>query len=286
MASGPGSDLRNTGYSNINSRATCVCGSQRRGVDNNIFEVTDKQNDPILPRYYFKCPDCHSYSAPNIYFPIDKYDSVPMEHITITDVKRDLNDRRVNRIALQDHLATMDAPVLYDLGSGEGCFTHAFIGRYPRGQAYACEADARMKQKFYGSSDRVFFVNEFIEHFLDKQIEDRHLPPADVVVLTDVLEHVIEPEDLLAKIRRVMVPGGVAYLVVPNAATLGEGRRIENSDVDWSHANRTCQHIWMFDHATFLTLVESQLEVLESDERFETDQRRDSIYTTVVAQRT
>src|SRR5262249_13062149 len=133
--------------------------------------------------------------------------------------------------------------------------------------------------------DRVHFVNQYIEEFLDEQIRVHRYPSADLVVLTDVLEHVIEPEALLAKMSEVMSERGIAYLVVPNASTLGPGTPRRADEVDWPHANRTCQHIWMYEHEEFLELVRRAFDVLETDETFETDLRRDSIYTTVIARR-
>lgn len=49
-------------------------------------------------------------------------------------------------------------------------------------------------------------------------LEDARYPSDhfDVAVLTDVLEHVPEPYPLLAEIRRVLVPGGVLLVKVPN----------------------------------------------------------------------
>jgi SAM-dependent methyltransferase len=256
----------------------------RENVADRIFEVTDKQDDPILPRYYFKCPACETYSAPNIYFPTDKYTSVPLEFITITELKTAINRARVARLTASSYGLPDDA-VLYDLGSGEGAFTHAFTEHFPRATAFACEADDRLKDKFYRDNVRIHFVNQFIEDFLDEQIETSRYPGADLVVLTDVLEHVVEPESLLSRVCRVMSDHGLAYIVVPNASTLGPGTWRSNNEVDWAHANRTCQHIWMYEHREFMELVQQSFEVLDTDETFETDLRRDSIYTTVVARR-
>lgn len=46
---------------------------------------------------------------------------------------------------------------------------------------------------------------------------------ADVVVLDSVLEHVYEPVSLLCEIRRLLAPGGVVQIAVPNAGSLHAG---------------------------------------------------------------
>jgi hypothetical protein len=81
-----------------------------------------------------------------------------------------------------------------------------------------------------------------------------------------------------------MKPGALGYFVVPNASMLGDGRPVEEREVDWAHANITCQHIWMYDHEEFVRMVAAQdLAIVSMNETFETERRRDGIYTAVVA---
>jgi SAM-dependent methyltransferase len=281
LVNGPASET----FLDRNLRATCICGARRLEIDRLIIEVTDKLDDPILPRFYYRCPSCRTYSAPNIYFPVDKYVSVPVEAMSIPQVKADLNRDRVELLRRLGAWSDRDAVVVYDLGSGEGAFSRAFQAGVPNGRAIACEADDRLKEKFYGDLDRVVFVPMYIEDFLDQQIVERRWPAPDLVVLTDVLEHVVDPEELLGQVRRVMAPGALGYFVVPNAATLGDGHAVNRDDVDWPHANRTCQHLWMYDHDAFVTMIGEKFEIVATNQTFETERRRDSVYTTVVARR-
>jgi 2-polyprenyl-3-methyl-5-hydroxy-6-metoxy-1,4-benzoquinol methylase len=56
-------------------------------------------------------------------------------------------------------------------------------------------------------------------------IENQYLPYAsnffDVVLLTDVIEHVFDTDVLLAKIYKVLKPGGTLLVTTPNVASLG-----------------------------------------------------------------
>jgi SAM-dependent methyltransferase len=50
-------------------------------------------------------------------------------------------------------------------------------------------------------------------------LEDVNFPPDsfDIITLVDVFEHVVEPRRLLAEVRRVLAPGGIVFIKVPNA---------------------------------------------------------------------
>jgi len=60
---------------------------------------------------------------------------------------------------------------------------------------------------------------------LDRQDLD-DLGPFDIVVCTDVFEHLLHPEKALARIQRVMSPKGVLFSHVPNEFRLGKMLRV------------------------------------------------------------
>ncbi|MDR1657710.1 MAG: methyltransferase domain-containing protein [Deltaproteobacteria bacterium] len=55
-----------------------------------------------------------------------------------------------------------------------------------------------------------------------KPLELADLPPAsfDLVTMWEVLEHIVSPKAVLAEIRRLLVPGGLLLILVPNAGSL------------------------------------------------------------------
>lgn len=126
-------------------------------------------------------------------------------------------------------------PVLYDLGSGEGCFTACFLEAFPNARVVAVELDVRMRDRFEREYQRAQFVPEFIEVFLNAAVRD---PTADLIILTDVLEHAVEPEALLALIAHALKPSGFAYITLPNADSYGTfPHHVSASEIDWDLAN-------------------------------------------------
>ena len=268
-------------YLDKNERRTCACGAKRKDIENNIYQVTDKTDDPIYPKYYYKCRKCNSYSAVNIYLPLDKYDD-HFQHMFIDDRKIELAARRTQWVAQAACGYISRNPLICDLGAGEGAFAHALADRFPRSQVYAVEADLRIEDKFYDRNDRVHFVSGFIEDFL----KDKNTPQFDLITLTDMLEHVLYPEVLLDLISDKLKKGGVFYMTTPNSKTFENGglpTRVKCDDVDWDDANRTCQHIFMMDEDFAAALVERNFTILEESSNFETEIRRDAVYTTIIA---
>ena len=61
---------------------------------------------------------------------------------------------------------------------------------------------------------------------------------ADVILCLDVLEHLVEPHNALLEMRRVLRPGGIAILNVPNHFDLGRP--------DKAHARPLARHARLF----------------------------------------
>lgn len=83
-------------------------------------------------------------------------------------------------------------------------------------------------------------------------VADLKLPAAsfDRAVMCHSLEHVPDPREQLAELARLLRPGGVLHLAVPNGQSAGlrlEGRA-------WLHLSHPL-HLWFFDAATLTRLV-------------------------------
>jgi hypothetical protein len=268
-------------YAAHNEREQCVCGTLRQNVQRNVWRVTNKTSDLIYPEFMYRCLQCRSYSAVNLYFPVEKYVEHDLGSMFIDAKKQALNEARFAYI--MDHAQLPENAVLYDLGAGEGCFSHVFAKQNPRGRVLAVEGDAKVGAKFYGTLPNVEFVHDYIEPFL-KRCGDA--PEANLMVLTDVMEHVIRPEDVLALMAGALAPGGFIYITVPDARTFCDPvpEHVLPWRLNWPRANRTCQHLWMLEPAVVESLVAKSFDVIDVAS-FETDIRRDSVYTTVLARR-
>ena len=100
---------------------------------------------------------------------------------------------------------------LLEIGSGEGWFLKAALaaGYDARGLEFS---DFGLKRFNPDLAARVEFGDAF--EALDRLIDEG--AQVDVCVMEHVLEHVLDPEALLARLPSVLGPGGVVAITVPN----------------------------------------------------------------------
>jgi SAM-dependent methyltransferase len=87
---------------------------------------------------------------------------------------------------------------------------------------------------------------------VDRPLEDAGFGPDsfDLVTLWEVLEHIVEPARLLERIRRVLAPGGAAFILVPNADSLASRVLHEKSGTFGGHS-----HVNFFNRRTLQRLL-------------------------------
>jgi 2-polyprenyl-3-methyl-5-hydroxy-6-metoxy-1,4-benzoquinol methylase len=94
-----------------------------------------------------------------------------------------------------------------DVGANVGSFL-----RHARGQGWkllGVEPSEKM-----ASLAREWWGLEIVTSFLEKaDLPERHF---DIITLTDVFEHVVNPQEMLAAAHRLLKPDGILFLKVPN----------------------------------------------------------------------
>lgn len=138
---------------------------------------------------------------------------------------------------------------LLDVGAGEGQLVRAAIAR--GWQAEGTEI----------SSAAVRFMRERGLTAHAGELERLALPAAsfDAAVLNHVLEHVRNPGATLAEVRRLLVPGGLARIEVPNLASLSSRAKNLQSRLGlkrdpWKHYS-TGHHFWFFTPGTLARTI-------------------------------
>jgi 2-polyprenyl-3-methyl-5-hydroxy-6-metoxy-1,4-benzoquinol methylase len=77
----------------------------------------------------------------------------------------------------------------------------------------------------------------------------------NVVWLQNVLEHVIDPLDLLKSLRTLISPGGLAVITVPNDCSITQCGALGNQHIDSAFWVAPPDHLTYFDHNSLSNIV-------------------------------
>ena len=128
---------------------------------------------------------------------------------------------------------------LLDVGGGEGGFARAFM-RHRGGQALLVEPGTAAAQRARASGLRVF--NSGME-----QLDAQQVGAIDAISLLDVLEHLTDPLSALVTARRLLGPGGVLLVSVPNVGFWSVVRDLLAGRLDYLPVGILCQtHLRFF----------------------------------------
>lgn len=106
-----------------------------------------------------------------------------------------------------------------EIGTGLGAFAHRLAERY---DVLGMDLDPVVVARAFRGSK----VNGVVGSAYELPVSDRSI---DAVVLFDVLEHLAETDRALAELRRVLKPGGLVLMSVPNPEGLGARRKGKDS---------------------------------------------------------
>ena len=143
---------------------------------------------------------------------------------------------------IAEHCRGLD---VVDLACGEGYGTHALARRAARVTGVDANPDAHEHARLRYSRPGVRFERDLIDSFAE---------PCDAVVFLQTIEHVDDPQGVLAHVKSMLRPGGTAYVSTPNVLTLApEGA--ERSDNPW--------HVHEYRAEEFRKLCRSWFESVE-----------------------
>lgn len=104
---------------------------------------------------------------------------------------------------------------ILDIGCGDGYLACKIAAKRPDSQVIGIESE--LKGVLIA---RQFAAMDSLSNVIFDQNEKEGLPfeesSFDVVVMTDVIEHLPDPVAMLQEIRRVLAPGGTAIITTPN----------------------------------------------------------------------
>ena len=110
-----------------------------------------------------------------------------------------------------------------DMACGEGYGTDVLARRAAHAVGVDANPEAHEHARARYARPGVRFERELIETFAE---------PCDTVVFLQTIEHVEDPEAVLARLRSLLRPGGTAYVSTPNVLTLA-APGAERSDNPW-----------------------------------------------------
>ena len=142
-----------------------------------------------------------------------------------------------------------DTQTLLDVGCAEGGFGKLLRSRFSGITLHGVEASSELAERAGVVYDRIF-VGRF---------EDLKLPKNfyDVVHMGDVLEHLYDPWEVVAKVRKLLKPGGCFTGSVPNAAHWSIVRQLLRGRFEYIPVGLLCvSHIRFFTEDSLKRLLE------------------------------
>lgn len=102
---------------------------------------------------------------------------------------------------------------ILDIGGGSGHFLDLLRKRLPEAKAAGYEFNVTMAELIRSKGHKVYY-GQFPESILEEEANGSF----DAVCMFQILEHVSEPVAMLQNVRRLVRPGGLLVIAVPDAA--------------------------------------------------------------------
>jgi len=195
--------------------------------------------------------------------PVDYYQKGTQNNI----LQRLWHRGKLKSVRLLIAYSKIDPKKILDVGCASGWFLSQLSHFYPKAKCYGI--DVYKEAITYGKKRY---------KSLDLRYADGHsLPYAnksfDVVVCTEVLEHVVDPEKVLREIRRVLSPNGVAVI------EMDTGNRV--FQLIWYWWTHMRHGVW--EHAHIQVFNSKKLEVLIKKAGFTIIKKKTFNYSMAIA---
>ena len=126
--------------------------------------------------------------------------------IAAENVRRIL--RRIERVGIRFDKGN----TVVDVGCSEGLLLETIRKNFG-GRVLGVDVDERALARARRDFPQVTFLSGLAQDLQGQ------LPPADVVIASAILEHVVSPVEFLEQLARLLKPGGRLFLLTPNAAS-------------------------------------------------------------------
>jgi len=195
----------------IDEGGTCICCTYKP-VGSYFVKKTQDSEFSIR-----RCPDCqcaYVYPRPSSYEIEQYYQNTSYNNFTIEQVRRlDLRyypDTSADSNRIIDRCWSLKkGDNFLDVGAGFGSFSHA--AKKWGFCVSACEPNRNARAVFYQTNgfkpDACGFDRKFASH---------HKKKYDVVLLSQVLEHIVDPNEMVQNIYTVLRDNGSAAIAVPH----------------------------------------------------------------------
>jgi 2-polyprenyl-3-methyl-5-hydroxy-6-metoxy-1,4-benzoquinol methylase len=173
-------------------------------------------------------------------FTADQPSSSPLS--SVRELRSYLSDGRIvffdDLIAICDRLGVeLDDRQVADIGTGTGYLLRAVDRRAPSAELHGYDTFAEMLELARLLCPRAVFEPESLY-----SIEEKF----EVVFCTEMLEHVVHPDEALQHLSRLVLPGGVLVLTVPDGRKDREPAKEMRGDgmAYWGHINFWSPESW------------------------------------------
>ena len=166
---------------------------------------------------------------------------------------------KIRLIIIEKFLTNLHGKKLIDIGCGEGFFMKEAMNKGLSVQGIDFSSQGVLKN----NPDLMGKVTQGdIFSIMDKMHSENNL--FDVVILNNILEHVIDPLDLLKKSHNLMNKNGIILITVPNDFSDFQVKLLHDKKIDHKYWVKLPDHLHYFNYKNLIEVLRnSEFETIE-----------------------